>query len=206
MLPALQPATNTRRVGHPPEHPVEGGAGVGVAAVVDRDRRPAGPVGADGVAGVDVAGAGGDEQHRPAPERVAGLSRSSTPDPSDGSSLGSTSSSKKVDPARTTGSPSSRPALEEHQQPVRRPHPRPEREPAPRAHRVRPRARPVPRPRARPRRSRTREELPGEVRSGDPPSVHPASAPTTATSATASTTLARRPRPRIAPPYPGAVE
>ena len=163
MLPALQPVTNTRRVGHPPEHPVEGGAGVGVAAVVDRDRRPAGRVGPDGVTGVDVAGAGGDEQHRPAPERVARVVQVEHARPERRVVAGVHVVVEEGRPARARPVvPAAAPALEEHQQPVRRPHPRPEREP-PRGRNgsARP-ARPAPRSPARPPRPRP-------PAGGDPP-------------------------------------
>ena len=131
-LPALHPATNTRRGRHPLEHPLERGGRVDVPAVVDGDRAAAGPVGADGVTGEDVARARGDQQHRPATERVLRVVQVQHP----GSVRGVVGRVHVVVEQRRPGSagavvPAATTTLEEHQQPVGIADASPERKPPP---------------------------------------------------------------------------
>ena len=119
-------------VGHPLEHPLEGGGGVDVATVLDGHRAAAGPVGADGVTGEDVPGAGGDEQHRPATERVPGVVQVQHP----GAVRRVVGRVHVVVEQRRPGGagpvvPAATTTLEEHQQPAGVAHARPEREPPP---------------------------------------------------------------------------
>jgi hypothetical protein len=130
-------------VGHPLEHPLEGGGGVDVATVLDGHRAAAGPVGADGVTGEDVPGAGGDEQHRPATERVPGVVQVQHP----GAVRRVVGRVHVVVEQRRPGGagpvvPAATTTLEEHQQPAGVAHARPEREPPP-----------TPTPRPTPRRN-----------------------------------------------------